>query len=211
VPSLLMWGLGVCLFGCSSPVPTAGPNHPPHTSLSDVGSPPSTREMASPFIDTLTTGPPPISSPLATEILLMYERRYEAYWECLRAPAICDESYLWPSGPAALQMAAVRSEMLARDRHIGSEPVGYHKVEQIRISADQRSAEVISCWWSTAVLYGAPIQPDLPVSPHNPLTLVASTPEGGRQSDRFVFHEGSWLLISSTALDAGFAEDPCTG
>jgi len=177
--------------------------------------------MASPLIEPLTTEPltteplstepSPISLPLATEILAMYERRYEAYWECLRRPAICDESYLWPSGPAALQMAAVRSEMLARDRHVGSEPVGYHKVEQIQVSADQRSAEVISCWWSTAVLYGAPIHPNLPVSPQNPLTLVASTPEGGRQRDRFVSHEEAWLLISSTALDNGFAEDPCAG
>jgi hypothetical protein len=107
-------------------------------------------------------------------------------------------------------MAAVRAELVARDRHVGSEPIGYHKVEHIQIAADHRSAEVTACWWSTAVLYGAPIYSDRPPSVSNPLSLVTSTSEGGRQRDRFIIAEGAWLLVSSAALDQGFVEDPCS-
>jgi hypothetical protein len=139
-----------------------------------------------------------------------YRLRYESYWACLRAPENCDESYLRPESQAAQHMGAVREEMIARDRFVGPEPVGFYTLESVRISTDRHTAEVTACWWSTAVLYGAPIHPDLPVSLNNPSTLVTSTPEGGRQIDRFAWSGGRWLLTSSEALDAGFAQDPCS-
>jgi hypothetical protein len=143
------------------------------------------------------------------ELRVAYQDRFDGYWACLRSPEMCDESYLWPGGPAAQHMNAVRREMVARDRFVGSEDVGYYSIESVHISADQRSAEVAACWWSTAVLYGAPVRPDLPLSADNPSTFVTSTPEGGRQKDRFVRANGRWLLHATEALDGGFSQDPC--
>lgn len=143
------------------------------------------------------------------EVRAAYQHRYESYWDCLRSPMACDESYLWPAGEAAQHMRAVRTEMVARDRFVGPEKAGYQQIEGVRISADRLTAEVTACWWSTAVLYGAPIYPDLPVGPDNPSTHVTSTPEGGRQRDRFMRSGDRWLLVSTEALDAGFAQDPC--
>jgi len=148
-------------------------------------------------------------SAIEEEVRGAYQHRYESYWDCLRSPMACDESYLWPAGEAAQHMRAVRTEMVARDRFVGPEDAGYQHVEGVRISADRMTAEVTACWWSTAVLYGAPIYPDLPVDPDNPSTLVTSTPEGGRQRDRFMRSGDRWLLVSTEALDAGFAQDPC--
>jgi hypothetical protein len=207
---LLLSALWVLILGCSTAKPpeiAAEPTTPITTSDSLTWPPP--REMTSVPTHTTASQSEALHSPIATEIRATYKRRYEAYWECLRRPVACNDSYLWPAGPAAQHMASVRSEMVARDRHVGSEPVGYYRVEQIQITTDQRSAEVTACWWSTAVLYGAPIYPDLPLSEANPLSLVTSTPEGGRQRDRFLLSDGAWLLVSSTPLDQGFAEDPC--
>lgn len=148
-------------------------------------------------------------SAIEQEIRLAYQRRYESYWDCLRSPIACDESYLWPAGEAAQHMQFVRNEMVARDRFVGPEDVGYLRIGNVKISADLRRSEVTACWWSTAALYGAPIYPDLPVGPDNPSTHVTSTPEGGWQRDRFIRSGDRWLLVSTEALDAGFAQDPC--
>ena len=148
---------------------------------------------------------------LESELRSAYASRYLSYWECLRSPMDCEDGYLLPGGPAGQHMAAVRTELTARDRFVGTEAVGYHVIEEIRFAPDRLSAEVTACWWSTAVLYGAPKIPDVPTGPSNPATLVTSTPEGGRQRDRFVYIGGQWLLHSSQALDNGFGIDPCGG
>jgi hypothetical protein len=213
---LILIGVGWALAStCSAAAPAEIATNPTPvtTSASPIGPPP--REMTSTPTEAITSPAEPLDSPLdsplALEIRSAYQTRYEAYWGCLRTPVDCDDSYLWPAGPAAQHMTTVRAELVARDRHVGSGPVGYHKVEQIQIAADLRIADVTACWWSTAILYGAPIYPELPVSADNPLSLVSSTPEGGRQRDRFLRHEGSWFLVSSTPLDQGFAGDPCNG
>jgi hypothetical protein len=209
---VILCGVLVILFSnCSAAGPPEIDAESALVTTSDSLTSASPREMRAAPIATTAPRSEPRHSQNATDVNSAYQRRYEAYWECLRTPVDCDNSYLWPTGTAALHMAAVRAEMVARDRYVGPEPVGYYKVEQIQIAADQRSAEVIACWWSTAVLYGAPIYPDLPISRLNPSSLVTSTPEGGRQLDRFNYSDGAWLLVSSTALDQGFGEDPCSG
>jgi hypothetical protein len=182
-----------------------------HTTFSATPAPSTTWEM----LNTLESLPlsQASSSDLSTvenELRASYEIRYVSYWECLRSPQDCDQSYLLPTGQAAQQISVVLNEMVLRDRFVGPEAVGYHTIESLWISSDQRRAEVTACWWSTAVLYGALVRPDLPAGPENPFTLVTSTPEGGRQKDRFVWSEGRWLLVATEALDAGFAQDPCT-
>jgi hypothetical protein len=210
-PLVLYGAFAILSSNCSAAGPPEIAAESTLVTTSDSLTSTSPREMRAAPIDPKAPQPESLNSPNATEISLAYQRRYEAYWECLRTPVDCDDSYLWPTGSAALHMAAVRAEMVARDRYVGSEPVGHYVVEQIHIAADQRSAEVTACWWSTAVLYGAPIYPDLPISRLNPSSLVTSTPEGGRQLDRFNYSDGAWLLVSSIALDQGFGEDPCSG
>ncbi len=210
IPPLLLVASCLLISSCGAPVAQDFAANPSQPATSDLPDSPSPRKMTSVPVETTAPKLEPPTFQIENEIRAAYTRRYAAYWECLRTPVDCDDSYLWPGGPAALHMAAVRAELVARDRHVGSEPIGYHKVEHIQIAADHRSAEVTACWWSTAVLYGAPIYSDRPPSVSNPLSLVTSTSEGGRQRDRFIIAEGAWLLVSSAALDQGFVEDPCS-
>ena len=202
---LVLSGLVIFALACSGSDPDG------HTAFSATPAPSPTWEM----LNSLGSPPPSEASSsdlsaVENELRASYEIRYASYWECLRSPHDCDQSYLFPAGQAAQQISAVLSEMVARDRFVGPEAVGYHSIESLWISNDRRRAEVTACWWSTAVLYGAPVRPDLPAGPDNPNTLVTSTPEGGRQNDRFVWTQGQWLLVATEALDAGFAQDPCT-
>jgi hypothetical protein len=198
--------------GCSGPQTSGDERFDPPSVPSEMGSSPPPRKMPSdPSLTVTTQSLTQTPTAVESEIRAAYQRRFEAYWECLRSPAVCDERYLLPASPAALHMAAVRAELVARDRRVGPEPVGYHRIEKVRVAADQRSAEVTACWWSTAILYGAPKYPDQPASSDNPLTLVTSTPHGGRQKDRFTYLNGNWLLVESAGLDDGFEVDPCQG
>ncbi len=63
-----------------------------------------------------------------------------------------------------------------RGRYVGEEDPGYYVIESITVGADGTTAEVMSCWWSTGVLYGPPVDRLRPVGPDNPATLVNNTP-----------------------------------
>ena len=66
-----------------------------------------------------------------------------------------------------------------RGRYVGEEDPGYYVIESITVGADGTTAEVVSCWWSTGVLYGPPVDPSRPVGPDNPATLANNTPGSG--------------------------------
>ena len=55
-----------------------------------------------------------------------------------------------------------------RGRYVGEEDPGYYVIESITVGADGTTAEVVSCWWSTGVLYGPPVDRLRPVGPDNP-------------------------------------------
>ena len=66
--------------------------------------------------------------------------------------------------------------LVDRGRYVGEEDPGYYVIESITVGPDGTTAEVVSCWWSTGVLYGPPVDPNRPVGPDNPATLVNNTP-----------------------------------
>lgn len=138
-----------------------------------------------------------------------YQFRYDSYWACLRSPDECDTSYLLVGGPAEAAMQQTLEALSIRGRAVGDDPVGYFVIDRI-VHEDLDTVTVTACWWSTAVLYGPPIDPTRPVSPSNPRTVANDVPDGGRQADRFVRVGDAWRLELSTVLDDGFGEDPCT-
>lgn len=192
-------GLALGLTGCSS----AEEMHAPPTAAPSTDIPPRAASATAPAVDASTWD-------VYHDIRAAYDHRFHASWACLRAPSSCDRSYVLPGSAAAGHLEVTLAELIARDRFIGPEPVGYHQVEQIDVKPDG-TAVVTACWWSTAVLYGAPIRPDEPPGPTNPHTVVSSTPEGGRQRDLLVRTAHGWALARVDALDTGSSVDPCGG
>ena len=76
--------------------------------------------------------------------------------------------------------------LVDRGRYVGDEDPGYFVIESITVGADGTTAEVVSCWWSTGVLYGPPVDPSRPVGPDNPATLVEQ-------------HAGQWSSDSTSS------------
>lgn len=199
---MLLWvsvALALGLSGCTDP-PTM---HTPPSAPSSTDTPYSAAPATAPAVSASTWD-------VHGDIRAAYDHRYRASWACLRAPSSCDRSYVLPGSAAAGHLEVALAELVARDRFIGSEPVGYHQVEHIDLLPDG-SVAVTACWWSTAVLYGAPIRPDEPPGPTNPHTVVSSTPEGGRQRDLMVRTTAGWALARVDALDTGSPVDPCGG
>lgn len=151
-----------------------------------------------------------VTTPLTPEdqVREAYQGIYDGYWACLRAPLACDTSWLLEGSPSAAAMTNTMQALVDRDRYVGDDDVGYYVIESIEF-LDDATAEVTACWWSTAVLYGAPIDPDRPAGPDNPATVVNNTPGSGRQVDRLTRDGAAWPLSSSESIDVGFREDVC--
>jgi hypothetical protein len=163
---------------------------------------------------TSTTEPAPTTTvdPVRAEIEAAYEVRYQGYWACLRSPDGCDTSYLVADGPSAQAFASTLSDMRDLDVRVGDDPVGYYVIEEITIGADATTADVVACWWSTAVLYGPPADITRPEGPDNPPTIVNNTPGSRRQRDTLVMTDGTWLLWDAQPeAEEVVGEDICGG
>ena len=146
---------------------------------------------------TSTTAPPPT---VEEQIAADYQLRYDGYWACLRAPLNCDTSWLVPERESALAMQATMQALFDRGRYVGEEDPGYYVIESITVGTDATTAEVVSCWWSTAILYGPPVDPSRPVGPDNPATVANNTHGSGRQLDRLSLVATRWLLEGTDAV-----------
>ncbi len=73
-------------------------------------------------------------------------------------------------------MQATMQALFDRGRYVGEEDPGYYVIESITVGLDGTTAEVVSCWRSTAILYGPPVDPTRHVGPDNPATLANNTP-----------------------------------
>ena len=92
---------------------------------------------------------------------------------------------------------------------MGEEITGYYVVESIAVGTDGTTAEIITCWWSTAVLYEPPADPSRPVGPDNRATVAADVPVSGRQLDRLRLVDARWRVEGSDALDEGSGTNEC--
>jgi hypothetical protein len=150
-------------------------------------------------------------APLTVEeqIAAAFQVFYDGYWACLRAPLNCDLSWLVPDSESANAMNSTMQALFDRGRYVGEEDPGYYVVETITVGADGTTAEVVTCWWSTAILYGPPVDDSRPVGPDNPATLVNNTHGSQRQVDRLRQIDNRWLLEGSDALDEGVEANTC--
>lgn len=172
---------------------------------------PSTTTIAT-TTTTSTTVPESSLDDLEAEIAAAYEERFDGYWECLRAPAECRFGYLLPGSPSDEGMRRTIAELMARDRFVGDENVGYFVIQSVDIADSETEATVVSCWWSTAVLYTTPADPSRPMGPDNPPTIVNNTPGSTFLRDDFAFAETKgWLLQASASLEQFPEENRCAG
>ena len=148
---------------------------------------------------TSTTAPPPT---VEEQIAADFELIYDGYWACLRAPLNCDTSWLVSGSGSEQAMIATMQALSDRGRYVGEEDPGYYVIESITVGADGTTAEIVTCWRLTGVLYGPPVDPSRPVGPDNPATLVNNTPGSGRETDRLVLSEsGVWQVQGSDFYD----------
>ncbi|HEX4982984.1 MAG TPA: hypothetical protein VFV63_14855, partial [Ilumatobacteraceae bacterium] len=116
---------------------------------------------------TTTTLPPPT---VEEQIAADYQLVYDGYWACLRAPLNCDTSWEMAGTESAIAMQATMQALADRGRYVGDEDPGYFVIESITVGSDGMTADVVSCWRSTAILYGPPVDDSRPVGPDNPAT-----------------------------------------
>lgn len=160
---------------------------------------------------TTTTVPEPTLEDLEAEVAAAYQAIYDGYWECLRSPLDCDTSWLVEGSPSFEAMQATMQGLADRGRYVGDDPVGYFVIESIEFDESRTEATVVTCWWSTAVLYGAPIDPTQPPGPDNPATVVNNLPSSGFQSQVLVLDRETWRTSSGMLLDDGSDVDVCGG
>jgi hypothetical protein len=112
-------------------------------------------------------------------------------------------SWLVSGSGSEQAMIATMQALVDRGRYVGEEDPGYYVIESITVGADGLTAEVVSCWRLTGVLYGPPVDPNRPVGPDNPATLANNTPGSGRQRDWLVRSAaGRWEVESSDVFDS---------
>jgi len=230
---LLMGVLGAGSAGCSgdeSDASSAGSTVPPSTVSSTTGPSADTAEpeptpvateaeisetttstTSTVAATTTTTEAKRSIEELEAEVAAAYELVYEGYWECLRSPLDCDTSWLVEGSGSAVAMQNTMQGLADRDRYVGDDPVGYFVIESIEFNDDQTEATVVTCWWSTAVLYTTPVDPTRPPGPDNPPTVVNDTPSSGLQSEILQWIAGRWRAASGTLLDDGSSTDICGG
>ncbi|HWM22263.1 MAG TPA: hypothetical protein VNO51_21410, partial [Ilumatobacteraceae bacterium] len=156
----------------SEPVETE-PTEPPTTSAP-------TTTTTTTTTSTPTVPPPTVEEQIAAD----YQLIYDGYWACLRAPLNCDTSWLVPGSGSEQAMTNTMQALVDRGRYVGEEDPGYFVIESITVAPDGTTAEVMSCWRLTGVLYGPPVDPNRPVGADNLATLVNNTPGSGRQTDQ---------------------------
>jgi hypothetical protein len=145
------------------------------------------------------------------ELRTAYQRVFDGYWACLRAPSSCDMSWLAEGSRAAVTMQGTLQALIDRDRFVGRDDVGTFVVEHVSVDAAGDRAEVTACWTMYAVLYGAPADPTAPAGPSNPPTIVNNTPGSARQRDVVVRDGDTWDVAESVALDVRAEVDLCSG
>jgi hypothetical protein len=172
---------------------------------------PTTSASTTTTIAPTTTAGVTATTSVEDELRLAYQRAYDGYWACLRAPLNCDTSWLVEGGPSAVAMQGTMQALADRARFVGPDDVGYFVIEHIAVDPSGERAEVTACWWSTAVLYGAPADPTRPAGPDNPPTIVNNTHSSGRQLDVFTEGAGAWQQREGELLDDGWEYDTCAG
>lgn len=180
-----------------------------------------TTDAVAPSVTTSpTTSTPATTTPATTtsierdveaEVIAIAERAYDGYWECLRAPLDCDVSWMHEGSPTYEAMHHTMTLLHERGRYVGDEDVGYQVIESIEIDPSGTSAEVVTCWWMTAVLYGPPVNPELPASASNPSTIVANVPNSLMQVDRYELRDGRWAGTDSGNFDPMSDFNQCAG
>lgn len=213
------------LLGCAAGDDSAGadPDEAPSTTETvEIGTttdPPTTTSptttttvvATTTTIETTTTLAEPTLDDLEAEIAAAYQERFDGYWACLRSPSTCDTSWLAPGSPSEQAMLTTIEALVDRNRFVGDDDVGYFVIESVEVSDSRTQASVLSCWWSTAVLYTTPADPSRPAGQDNPPTIVNNTPSSGRQVDEFVLVDGRWLLSSGRLVGDDYEEDQCGG
>jgi len=153
-----------------------------------------------------TVAAPTVEEQIATD----YQLIYDGYWACLRAPLNCDMSWLVSGSGSEQAMINTMQALVDRGRYVGEEDPGYYVIESITVGADGTTAEVMSCWRLTGVLYGPPVDDSSPVGPDNPATLVNNTPGSGRQRDSLVRSAaGRWQVETSDVSDSQTDVNQC--
>ena len=77
-----------------------------------------------------------------------------------------------------------------RGRYVGEEDPGYYVIESITVGADGTTAEVVSCWRLTGVLYGPPVDHHTARSAPTTRRPWSTTHPGSvRQTDQLVLGE----------------------
>jgi hypothetical protein len=207
---VLVVALGACSDDDSSDpattaVPVSTPSRPTADpiAVTDPTDPPTTPAPATTTTSTSTTTTTTVPPPTVEEqIAADYQLIYDGYWACLRAPLNCDMSWLVPGSGSEQAMTTTMQALVDRGRYVGEEDPGYYVIESTTVGADGLTAEVVSCWRLTGVLYGPPVDPTRPVGTDNPPTLVNNTPGSARQTDRLVRGDsGIWQVHSSDYYD----------
>lgn len=207
---LLVVALGACSGDddASDDPATTEVSDPPVTTTeavdpTDPTDPPTTTATTTTTTISTTTSTTTVAAPTVEEqIAADYQLIYDGYWACLRAPLNCDVSWEVAGTDSALAMQATMQALADRGRYVGEEDPGYYVIESITVGPDGTTAEVVSCWRLTGVLYGPPVDPSRPVSADNPATLVNNTPGSARQTDRLVLGDsGAWQVESSNYYD----------
>jgi hypothetical protein len=162
---------------------------------------------------TSTTEPAPTTTvdPVRAEIEAAYEVFYQGYWACLRSPETCDpNAFLVPSSDAAAAMEQTRLDLIGRDLHVADGDPGYWVIEALERGPSPNEVMVDSCWYTTGVLVGPPVNDNAPISSDNPETIVNNTPESGRQTDVFVRQlDGSWRVRKTSSDEPVSEENLC--
>jgi hypothetical protein len=178
--------------------------------VTDPTQPPVTAAPTATSTSTTTTTSTTVPTPsIEEQIASDYQLIYDGYWACLRAPLNCDVSWLVSGSGSAETLQATMQALFDRGRYVGEEDPGYYVMESITVGLDGITAETVSCWRSTAILYGPPVDPSRPVGPDNPATLANNTPDSGRQLDRLRLVDARWRVEGSDRLDEGSDTNVC--
>ncbi|CAN5506322.1 hypothetical protein BH23ACT3_BH23ACT3_24170 [soil metagenome] len=183
----------------------------PPSSIASTTTVTTTSTSTSTTSTTTTTLAAPTLDDLEAEVAAAYDEFYEGYWACLRSPLDCDTSWLVEGSGSAEAMQATMQALADRARYVGDDPVGYYVIESIEFDDTLTEATVTSCWWSTAVLYTTPIDPNRPPGPDNPPTVVNDIPGSGMQNDVLALVGREWRSNAGQLLDAGSLADVCGG
>ncbi|HEX4980128.1 MAG TPA: hypothetical protein VFV63_00435 [Ilumatobacteraceae bacterium] len=180
---------------------TPAPSTTENIDITDPTEPPATAATTTTSTSTTTTSttvpPPTVEEQIAAD----YQLIYDGYWACLRAPLNCDMSWLVPGSGGEEGMINTMQALVDRGRYVGEEDPGYYVIESITVGDDGRTAEVVSCWSLTGVLYGPPVDPSRPVGPDNPATLANNTPGSAIQTDQLALDDSQWRLDATTAYE----------